>query len=561
MHPVFSHEGGKKLVRKVHFACWSFILSVMVLLPNLFAAECTIDANFIDRGETKVFIICGKKIPRKYILKGLPDAHLKIEYEQYLEMCAIGIDTPGIYLMLKAGDDARTSSIRILDAETKEPVCEGLSIAVPERIYILNASLEEPRDPNLPFKILTIKGGKSHDLSQACVEGLSFPNGKWPTLSLLSKEEVKELSPELRSSYALNQPLICKKSSIRALVKVQGQQRYPAKIIISKARLKGGEEKEGVAHVMLPPPGWASAMRDEDAKYIDVNGIRTRYFEKGKGDALLLIHGGQAGDTSRGAQNWEQNFDYLATYFHVYALDRLGQGYTDNPKTDEDYEKYYTQVVDHVYGFMKADGIKKVHLIGQSQGGWPITRIALDYPEMVKSLVCMDCGMVPPGPSRFTLPFFMYVMFYVEPPEGPTPESIRRGMELWSYSMNNITDEKVQKALTISRFPKRIEAREQMIKHNMSPAHPSFQDLRKKALDEIKGGKLKVPTLVLWGYNDPAMYHQGGVDLFKLVSSGNPESQLHIINNCGHSPYIEYPELFNRLIINFCGAYSSPPIE
>jgi 2-hydroxy-6-oxo-6-(2'-carboxyphenyl)-hexa-2,4-dienoate hydrolase len=302
-------------------------------------------------------------------------------------------------------------------------------------------------------------------------------------------------------------------------------------------------------------------MKDEDAKYVDVNGIRTRYFEKGKGDALLLIHGGQAGDTSRGAQNWQQNFDYLSKYFHVYAIDRLGQGYTDNPKTNKDYEEYYTQVVDHVYGFMQAVGIKKVHLAGQSQGGWPITRIALDHPEMVKSLVCMDCGMVPPGPSNFTLPFFMYIMFYVDPPEGPTPESIRRGMELWSYSMNNITDEKAKKALTISRLPKRSEAREQMIKHNMSPAHPSFQILRKEALDEIKEGKLKVPTLVLWGYNDPAMYYQGGIELFKLVSSGNPESQLHMFNNCGHSPYIEYPELFNRLIIDFCGAYSSPSIE
>lgn len=549
------------MIRKKCFAYLVFMLSVIVLSPNLFAADCTIDANFIDRGETKVFIICGKNIPRNYILKGLPEANIKIEYEQHLEMCAIGIDTPGIYLILKAEDNATTASIRILDAETREPVCEGLGVAVPERIHLPEASLEEFPDSNRPFNILEIKAGQSQDLSHACAEGITFPKGKWPSLSLLSKEEVEEISSASRSRYTLDQPLICKKSSIQALVKVQGQQRYPAKIIISKVRLKGGEEKEGVAHVMLPPPAWASAMKDEDAKYVDVNGIRTRYFEKGKGDALLLIHGGQAGDTSRGAQNWQQNFDYLSKYFHVYAIDRLGQGYTDNPKTNKDYEEYYTQVVDHVYGFMQAVGIKKVHLAGQSQGGWPITRIALDHPEMVKSLVCMDCGMVPPGPSNFTLPFFMYIMFYVDPPEGPTPESIRRGMELWSYSMNNITDEKVKKALAISRLPKRSEAREQMIKHNMSPAHPSFQILRKKALDEIKEGKLKVPTLVLWGYNDPAMYYQGGIELFKLVSSGNPESQLHMFNNCGHSPYIEYPELFNRLIIDFCGAYSSPPIE
>jgi 2-hydroxy-6-oxonona-2,4-dienedioate hydrolase len=542
-------------------ACLTLILCLILFSPHLLTAKCTIDSDFIDRGETKVFIICDKNIPRNYSLEGLSEANITTKYEQYLEMCAIGVDTSGLYLILNAGDDAVTASIRILNEETGQPVCEELTITVPDRIHLPEATLEEPPDSNLPFKILTIKGEKPYNLSKACKGSLSFPKGKWPSLTLLSREEVEEISPEIRSSYNLTQPLTCKKSSIKALVKVYGEQRYPAKIVISKVKLKRGKEKEGVAHVMLPTPAWASSMRDEDARYIDVNGIRTRYFDKGKGDALLLLHGGQAGDSSRGAQNWQQNFDELSRYFHVYAIDRLGQGYTDNPKTDKDYEEYYTQVVDHVYGFMQAVGIKKVHLVGQSQGGWPITRIALDHPELVKSLVCMDCGMAPPSPSSFTLPFFMYVMFYVDPPEGPNPESIRRSMELWSYSMNNITYEKAQKALTISSLPKRNEARAQMIKHNMSPAHPSFQALRKKALAEIQEGKLKVPTLVLWGYNDPAMYFQGGVDLFKLVNSGNPESQLHIFNNCGHSPYIEYPEQFNRLIVSFCGSSSSPPVK
>jgi 2-hydroxy-6-oxo-6-(2'-carboxyphenyl)-hexa-2,4-dienoate hydrolase len=551
----------EKMMWMKRFTCLALMLPIIILSSNLFAAECTINAHFMDRGETKVFIICGKNITRNYALKGLSDANITIEYEQYLEMCDIGKEDPGIYLILRAEDDATTASVSIFNADTKEPVCEGLSIVVSDRIHIQEATLEDLPDPNLSFKILTIKGVKSHDLSQACVEGLSFPKGKWPSLSLLTKGEIEAIPPASRSGYTFGKPLVCKKSSVQALVNVQGQQRYPAKIVISKVRLKGGEEKEGVAYVMLPLPAWVSAMRDEDAKYVNVNGFRTRYFEKGKGDAVLLVHGGQAGDTSSGAQKWKQNFNDLSKYFHVYAVDRLGQGYTDNPKTDEDYEEYYTKVVDHIYGFIQAVGIKKVHLVGQSQGGWPITRLALDHPEIVKSVVCMDCGMVPPSPSSWTLPFFMYIMFYVDPPEGATQESILRRMELWSYSMNNITDESVQKAFTISRLPKRIEARKQMIKHNMSPAHPSFQALRKKALDEIKEGKLKVPTLILWGNNDPAMYCEGGIELFKWVSSGNPESQLHIFNNCGHSPYIEYPEQFNRLIKSFCGAYASPPIE
>ncbi len=534
-----------------------FVLSILLFPSYLLGAQCTIDSDFIDRGERKVFIVCGKDIPTNYTLKGPSEANMIVDYEQHLEMCGIGRDEPGIYLVLRAKDDAKTASLAVRNADTGESVCDTLTVTVPDRVHVAKATLEDLADPKLPAKILTIKGDSSQDLSGACKEGLFFPKGKWPALSLLSAGEVRDISSQSRP---INKPLACTESSIKALVNVYGQQRYPAKIIILQITSKG-ETKEGVAHVTLSRPAWASSMKDEDAKYIDVKGIRTRYFDKGTGEPLLLVHGGQAGDGSAGAQKWQQNFDYLSNYFHVYAVDRVGQGYTDNLKTDADYENYYTIVVDHVYGFMKAVGIEKVHLVGQSQGGWPVTRLALDHPEMVKSVVCQDCGMAPSGPSSYTLPFFMYVMFYVDPPEGATAESVRRGMELWSYTMNNITDQAVQRSLKLARLSKMVEARNQMIKHNMSPAHPYYQALKEKTLQAIQEGGLQVPMLVLWGANDPAMYVHGGIELFNLVSSGSPKSQLHVINNCGHSPYIEYPELFNRIIVSFCGAYASPPIR
>ncbi len=247
------------MIRKELFTCLTFMLSIIFFSSNLFATDCTISANFMDRGETKVFIICGKNIPRNYTIKGLSEANITIEYAQYLEMCAIGTDTPGIYLVLRAEDDAETASVSILNADTKEPVCGSLSIGVPDRIHIQEASLEDLTDPSFPFKVLKIKASQSQDLSQACAEELTFTEGKWPTLSLLSKEEISSAS---RSGYAGDKSFVCKKSSIQALVKIQGQQRYPAKIIISKVKLKGEREKEGVVYVMLPPPVWSSAMRD-----------------------------------------------------------------------------------------------------------------------------------------------------------------------------------------------------------------------------------------------------------------------------------------------------------
>ncbi len=544
------------MMRENRLFCFAFTLMVLTFSAGLAHAECTIDSTSMDRGERKEFIVCGD-IPSNYIIRGLQEANVRIEYAQHLGMCGIGVDSPGIYLILKAQDDAKTATVRILAGETKEPVCENLTIAIQDRVLIKEASLEDPAGPALPFKVLTIKAQASQDLSQACADGLSFPRGKWPSPELLSEKEFQEIPPDVKSSYSVDGPLTCTQSSVTALVRVHGEQRYPAKIVVPRVKLGSGEEKEGVAYAMLPPPKWANAMPDEDAKYVDVNGIRTRYYDRGEGDALLMVHGGQAGSTSN-AQNWEQNIDYLSKYFHVYAIDKLGMGYTDNPKTDADYENYYAGVVDHVYGFIQAVGIEKVHLIGHSQGGWPVTRIAVDHPELVKSLIVVDSGtMAPSLPSARSMPLFhMYASFYVEPPEGPTLESSRRGIEMWSYSMNNITNEKIERGYKLSQLPKMVDAGKQLRKHSMNPAHPSYRALKKKTLEEIGEGKLKVPTFVMWGYNDPSTSYKAGIELFKLASSSSPKSQLHMFNNCGHFPYVEYPELFNRLVRDFCGTHA-----
>ena len=319
---------------------------------------------------------------------------------------------------------------------------------------------------------------------------------------------------------------------------------------------QGGEQVEGVAFVTLPPPAWESSMKEEDAKFIDVDGIRTRYFDKGTGDAMLLVHGGQPSSAGSNAWSWIQNFDGLSKYFHVYVLDRLGQGYTDNPKTESDYENYYERVVDHVYGFIKAVGIEKVHLVGQSQGGWPVTRIATDYPEMVTCLVNVDTGIVSPAdPLGRVSKFYRFQVAYLHPPEGETAASIRRGMEFFSYTLNNIMESKVQRTLKLAYSAKKLEAAAQFRKYGLNAAHPSLQALKKELHQDIKDGKLKVPMLVVWGYNDPEGSYDSGVKLFELVSSVNPETELHVFANAGHQAFIEHPEKFNSLVANFCGRY------
>src|SRR5512132_2153437 len=68
------------------------------------------------------------------------------------------------------------------------------------------------------------------------------------------------------------------------------------------------------------------------ATFTDVGGIRTRYYDYGQGEPIVMLHGG----SRSGANVFSRNIPGLAKRFRVIAIDRLGYGLTDNPKNAAD---------------------------------------------------------------------------------------------------------------------------------------------------------------------------------------------------------------------------------
>ncbi len=302
-----------------------------------------------------------------------------------------------------------------------------------------------------------------------------------------------------------------------------------------------------------------------EAKFVNVDGIRTRYFEGGRGEPMVLVHGGHFGMTTS-ANGWMPIFSELAAQFHVYALDKLGMGFTDYPLNDSDYSMQAT--VQHLYRFMETLGLESVHLVGHSRGGLPSARIAMDQPERVKTLTLFDSNTLAPGDPKPSTPDL--------PPAGPPPtkDSVRQKLlESSSYVRKDyVTEEYVEAELEVALLPKIGQAAEKLevlrkrfIELNPDKVHARpalghnsgtawwLYEVKDETLEMLRAGGMKRPTLIIWGYNDPSATYDMGVDLFKLISSSVDQAQLHLINRCGHAPYREYPQAVTELMVSFIG--------
>jgi 2-hydroxy-6-oxonona-2,4-dienedioate hydrolase len=487
------------------------------------AADCTPERLTLERGETRRITLCGGGPASATPPPGITIAHL-----QPLGRCDIGDTRPGLQLVVTAGANAQSGAWSVTG-------CTPIHFDVPDRSALGPATLT-PRRGGTERLRLTIRAPAGVDLRPACREPLQFPAGDG-----LSLAPAPGATPR------------CSAGRLTLDVVRLDERPAPAKIVLP-VLLADGSTRTAIAFAAPPPPRWLNDMREADARWVDVDGVRTRYFVAGRGEPMLLVHGGQPSSMDGTAWDWQQNFAALARHFRVYALDRLGQGYTDHPANLDDYQDYYPRVVAHVAGFMRALDIERAHLVGHSQGSWPVTRIALDHPERVASLTLVDGTMVSPSrDAGKAIRFYIHLSEHLHPPDGETLESVRRGMRYFSHTGNNLTEQRIERLLAMTRQPKFAPGREWFARSGMSPAHPSFRRLKQALLDELAAGKLQVPVLVVWGANDPEGSVASGEALYELVRGSSPRAQWRLVENSGHLSFIEHPAAFNEILIDFAG--------
>src|SRR5690242_21766156 len=125
------------------------------------------------------------------------------------------------------------------------------------------------------------------------------------------------------------------------------------------------------------------------SKFVEVNGVQARYYEAGAGEPMVMIHGGFTAGSST-ANVFSRNIEGLSKRFHVFAVDRLASGMSGNALKDDDYS--YQGDVDFIYGFIEALNLGPVHLVGHSAGGAIAMYLAVEHPEVAKTLTILAMG-------------------------------------------------------------------------------------------------------------------------------------------------------------------------
>lgn len=290
-------------------------------------------------------------------------------------------------------------------------------------------------------------------------------------------------------------------------------------------------------------------MQMPEGRWIDVDGVRTRYFEAGAGDPLVFIYGGNFGtrDSASNAYTWNLQLAPLGQRYRAIAFDKLGQGETGNPKDDD-----YTMqaVVRHAAAFLRALNLPPVHLVGHSRGGYAATRLALDHPDLVRSLTIVNSGSLGPGVGTNEV-----VLSRPPHPRG-SRECVRWVYENYSYSKAVVTEDWVDAVMATLALPKYQESVKKMEGERLGARLflPRLAREKRETLQWLAEGKLQRPVQVVWGYDDRTAVIERGVELFNLLARREPRAQLHVINQAGHFPFREHPARFNALLSRFCAA-------
>ncbi|MEM1326982.1 MAG: alpha/beta hydrolase [Bacteroidota bacterium] len=180
-------------------------------------------------------------------------------------------------------------------------------------------------------------------------------------------------------------------------------------------------------------------------------------------------------------------------------------------------------LVQHVVDFLEYKGYEKVHVMGNSLGGHVGLLLTIHHPALVSSLTLTgSSGLYEQSIGNSVPPRANY-------------EFVKERTESTFYNPKVATKELVDEVYEI------VNTRE-MTLAVIYAARSAIKNNVEKHLSDIK-----VPALLIWGKDDTITPAFVGEKFHDLIEN----SELVMLDQCGHAPMMEHPVVFNEHLAVF----------
>lgn len=256
-------------------------------------------------------------------------------------------------------------------------------------------------------------------------------------------------------------------------------------------------------------------------KFLQIDGHKIRYLESGSSkNTLVLIHG-----LGASAERWGKVVPLFSDSFHVVVPDLIGFGYSDKPTID------YTPDLfsEFLEKFFIATGIERPNIVGSSLGGQISVEYASIHSQEIEKLVLVS----PAGMMKQSTPALdAYIMAALYPNE----LSAKNAFELMEGSGKSVDDN------TVNGFIERMQ---------LPNAKLAFMStvlgLKNSKSLAPKLESISIPTLIIWGANDPVIPINYADDFVSAIQ----DCRFYRMDGCGHTPYVEDPHTFAAKVLEF----------
>ena len=254
-------------------------------------------------------------------------------------------------------------------------------------------------------------------------------------------------------------------------------------------------------------------------------GLRLHYAEQGDptGEAIVFLHG-----YSDSWFSFSRVLPLLSAEYHAFALTQRGHGDSDKPEccyTPDDFAA-------DIDAFMDAVGLEEATVVGASTGALFAQRVVLSYPRRVSRLVLVG-AQTPANEANEVVSGLQEEVRALEDPV--PPEFVRAFQESTIYQPvpQEFLDTVVSESL---KLPARVW------RDYLEGAVLSIDQDYVLPLREID-----VPTLILWGEQDPLFPREEQERLAAAI----PGATLKVYPETGHAVHWDRPEWVVRDLEEF----------